>query len=218
MDSRVLLDPAVLSHKIHVSCLEKRFNFLKKKLAISLLILYYRQVRHVRLVGQGVKTPPSHGGNRGSIPLRAADCYFNSPTRENAEAFLIKVSAFFFANTGIKHVVMRNVPIEVLAQSIASIAPSATPALVIPLVFLFAGNGTWLSYLFATIAILLVGANLNQYTKRSASPGSLYSFVVKGFGAEAGVIAGWALVLADLLTVARYQNLGTSGICADTWN
>ena len=27
-------------------------------------------------VGQGVKTPPSHGGNRGSIPLLAAkDCY-----------------------------------------------------------------------------------------------------------------------------------------------
>ena len=24
------------------------------------------------LIGQGVKTPPSHGGNRGSIPLLAA--------------------------------------------------------------------------------------------------------------------------------------------------
>ncbi len=93
-------------------------------------------------------------------------------------------------------------PIEVLAQSIASIAPSATPALVIPLVFFFAGNGTWLSYSFATIAILLVGANLNQYTKRSASPGSLYSFVVKGLGSGAGVIVGWALVLAYLLTAS----------------
>ncbi|HEX9061468.1 MAG TPA: APC family permease [Clostridia bacterium] len=93
-------------------------------------------------------------------------------------------------------------PIEVLAQSIASIAPSATPALVIPLVFLFAGNGTWLSYLFATIAIALVGANLNQYTKRSASSGSLYSFVVKGLGSGTGVISGWALVLAYLLTAS----------------
>ena len=26
---------------------------------------------YLRLVGQAVKTPPSHGGNRGSIPLRA---------------------------------------------------------------------------------------------------------------------------------------------------
>ncbi len=93
-------------------------------------------------------------------------------------------------------------PIEVLAQSIASIAPSATPALVIPLVFYYAGNGTWLSYLFATIAIVLVGANINQYTRRTASPGSLYSFVVKGLGTGAGVISGWALVLAYLLTAS----------------
>jgi len=93
-------------------------------------------------------------------------------------------------------------PIEVLAQSIANIAPSATPALVIPLVFFFAGNGTWLSYLFATVATVLVGANLNQYTKRSASPGSLYSFVVQGLGSNTGVISGWALVLAYLLTAS----------------
>ena len=42
-------------------------------------------------------------------------------------------------------------PIEVLGQSIANIAPSATPALVIPLVFATAGNGTWLAYAFGTI-------------------------------------------------------------------
>jgi len=89
---------------------------------------------------------------------------------------------------------------EVLGQSIGGIAPSATPALVIPLVFATAGNGTWLAYLFATFAILLVGANLNQFTKRSASPGSLYSFVAKGLGPGVGVIAGWALVLAYILT------------------
>ena len=35
---------------------------------------------NTRLVGQGVKTPPSHGGNRGSIPLQAAHnfLYFSS--------------------------------------------------------------------------------------------------------------------------------------------
>jgi amino acid transporter len=104
------------------------------------------------------------------------------------------------SESGLKKAILS--PIEVLAQSIASIAPSATPALVIPLVFYYAGNGTWLSYLFATIAIVLVGANLNQYTRRSASPGSLYSFVVKGLGTGTGVISGWALVLAYLLTAS----------------
>jgi len=106
----------------------------------------------------------------------------------------------FVNRSGLKKSVLS--PVEVLAQSIASIAPSGTPALVIPLVFYFAGNGTWLSYLFATIAIVLVGANLNQYTKRSASPGSLYSFVVKGLGSDTGVISGWSLVLAYLLTAS----------------
>ncbi|MCH5345059.1 MAG: hypothetical protein J1E64_13575, partial [Acetatifactor sp.] len=43
---------------------------------------------------QAVKTPPSHGGNRGSIPLSAVD-YFekNSPTLEDAESHM--TSAFF---------------------------------------------------------------------------------------------------------------------------
>lgn len=91
---------------------------------------------------------------------------------------------------------------EVLAQSIASIAPSATPALVIPLVYGFAGNGTWLAYLFATIATILVAANLNQFTKRSASPGNLYAFIVKGLGTDIGVISGWALVLSYLLAAS----------------
>lgn len=92
--------------------------------------------------------------------------------------------------------------IEVMAQSIAGIAPSATPALVIPLVFGFAGNGTWLAYFFGIIAAVLVGANLNQFTKRSASPGNLYAFIVKGLGTEIGVMSGWALLLAYLLTAS----------------
>ena len=40
------------------------------------------------LVGQAVKTPPSHGGIRGSIPLRAADYFMNSPTLQKRCVFL----------------------------------------------------------------------------------------------------------------------------------
>src|ERR1035438_7626370 len=79
---------------------------------------------------------------------------------------------------------------ETLAQSIASIAPSATPALVIPLVFANAGNGTWLAYLFATASIALVAASLNHFARRSASPGSLYSYISSGLGPGTGQIAG----------------------------
>ncbi len=61
--------------------------------------------------------------------------------------------------------------LEVLAQSIGTIAPSGTPGLVIPVVFATAGNGTWLAYLFATVALFIVGLQINVFSRRVASPG-----------------------------------------------
>ncbi len=49
------------------------------------------------LVGQAVKTPPSHGGNRGSIPLRAV-AIKNSPTQQKALK-LQRFNAFYFFKT-----------------------------------------------------------------------------------------------------------------------
>jgi hypothetical protein len=40
---------------------------------------------------------------------------------------------------------------ETLAQSVSTIAPTATPAATIPLVCALAGNGTWLAYVLATM-------------------------------------------------------------------
>src|ERR1700719_2825767 len=45
---------------------------------------------------------------------------------------------------------------ETLAQSVSTMAPTTTPAATIPLVSALAGNGTWLAYMLATIAVLLV--------------------------------------------------------------
>jgi amino acid transporter len=50
------------------------------------------------------------------------------------------------------------------------------------------------------VGLLLVSININQFASRSASPGSLYSYITKGLGATAGVICGWSLVLAYLFT------------------
>ena len=47
-------------------------------------------------------------------------------------------------------------PMETLAQSVSTIAPTTTPVATIPLVCALAGNGTWLAYALATAAILLV--------------------------------------------------------------
>lgn len=89
---------------------------------------------------------------------------------------------------------------ETLSQSVANISPTLTPVVIVPVVFATAGNGTWLAYLFATISLVLVGMNINQFAKRSASPGSLYSFITRGLGLNAGFLAGWCLILAYLFT------------------
>jgi len=90
--------------------------------------------------------------------------------------------------------------IEVLGQSIANIAPTATPAITIPVVFATAGNGTWLAYLFATVAIILLSVQINVFSKRSATPGALYTYVSQGLGSASGFVTGSGLVLAYLLT------------------
>ena len=71
-------------------------------------------------------------------------------------------------------------PLETLGQSVANIAPTATPTVVIPLVYAVSGGGTWLAYLIATLAILLVASSINQFARRSASPGSFYSYAIEG--------------------------------------
>ncbi len=90
--------------------------------------------------------------------------------------------------------------VEILAQSIANIAPTATPAINLQLVFASSGNGTWFTYVLATLGLLLIGVCINQFARQSATPGSLYSYVTKGLGPTAGFITGWALILAYLTT------------------
>jgi amino acid transporter len=90
--------------------------------------------------------------------------------------------------------------VETLAQSVANIAPTATPSLTIPLVFASAGNGTWLAFLLATVGLVLVSCCINQFARRSATPGSLYHYVSTGLGERTGLITGWALFLAYVTT------------------
>ena len=91
---------------------------------------------------------------------------------------------------------------EVVAQSVANIAPSATPALIIPLVFASAGNGTWLAYAVATVAMLFMTAQINVFAKRSSSPGALSAFTALGLGPRWGAFCGWSLFLAYVFTAS----------------
>jgi amino acid transporter len=89
---------------------------------------------------------------------------------------------------------------ETLAQSLSSIAPTASPAMIIPLVIATSGRSSWLSYLLATAGALLVAIHVNVFAKDSASPGSLYAFVHEELGLWAGLIAGWGLIVAYICT------------------
>ena len=93
-------------------------------------------------------------------------------------------------------------PMETLAQSVSTIAPTTTPAATIPLVCALAGNGTWLAYVLATIAILLVALCVGKFARYSASPGSLYTYAAMILPPSLGAIAAWSLLLAYIATGA----------------
>jgi amino acid transporter len=91
---------------------------------------------------------------------------------------------------------------EVVAQAVGVIAPSVMPVLALPSVFAMAGYGSWLTYLVATVALLLVSLSIGEFARREASPGSLYVVASKGLGRIWGVVAGWSLLVGYTFTGA----------------
>jgi amino acid transporter len=89
-----------------------------------------------------------------------------------------------------------------VAQSISTMAPTASAAMTVPLVFASAGNGTWVSYLLATLCTLFVGLCIARFARDSASPGSLYSYATSSLPPVLGSVAAWALLLAYIASGA----------------
>jgi len=93
-------------------------------------------------------------------------------------------------------------PMETLAQSLSAIAPTTSPTMTIPLVFSLAGNGTWLAYLFATCAMLLMALCISRFARYTSCSGSLYTYATFGLPPAISCLAGWALLLAYVATGA----------------
>ena len=89
---------------------------------------------------------------------------------------------------------------EVLAQSVANMAPSAAMALLPLFVFFSAGNGAWLSFGISIVVLLIVAYCAAQFATRINSAGSFYVWVTRALGPGAGSAAGWGLVLGYLFT------------------
>jgi amino acid transporter len=87
--------------------------------------------------------------------------------------------------------------VDVLAQSVSAMAPSAAATLLPVLVAGAAGSpgGTVLALATALVLSLLVASTVNQFARRIAAAGSLYTYVSRSLGAGAGVLTGTALLL-----------------------
>lgn len=108
---------------------------------------------------------------------------------------------------GLSHAVLS--PIDVLGQSIAGIAPTAAPAFSVAISFGLSGNATWLAYALATVMMLLTAYSINQFTRRSSSPGSLYTYVAMALGPVLGIVTALSLV-------AAYVACSCSALCSAT--
>src|SRR5437879_8660394 len=88
---------------------------------------------------------------------------------------------------------------EVLAQSVAGIAPSAVMATGPALVAIGAGGAIMYSYAVSTVILLMVGWCINQFAKREGNGGSLLSYITRAFGPAAGFVGSVGLAFGYLL-------------------
>ncbi|QAY63739.1 APC family permease [Xylanimonas allomyrinae] len=91
----------------------------------------------------------------------------------------------------------RSLPvIDVIAQPLSAVAPSAAATTLPLLVAAASGAGAVLvAVAVALVLAVAVAACVNQFTRRIAATGSLYTFVVRGLGPRAGVVTGVAMLL-----------------------
>jgi amino acid transporter len=109
-------------------------------------------------------------------------------------------AAIVTASYGLRQNVLS--PLETLAQSVSTMAPSTSPTLTIPLVFALAGTGTWLAYALAMAGIALMALCIAAFARDSASPGSLYAYTRSTLPLAFSAIAAWALFFAYVMTAA----------------
>jgi len=90
--------------------------------------------------------------------------------------------------------------VETLGQSVANVAPTFMPALMISTVAGIAGTASWLVYALATISLVFVALNVARLAGKYATAGSFFVYIARTMGPMAGMMAGWSLVAAYLFT------------------
>jgi amino acid transporter len=83
--------------------------------------------------------------------------------------------------------------LEVLALSVAIVAPTMAMAFNTAPAAEVAGASVPLSFLGGTIAMFFVGISFVEFGRRIPHSGSVYAYTSQGFGPRTGFISGWAL-------------------------
>jgi len=83
----------------------------------------------------------------------------------------------------------------VTAQAVATIGLTLTAVINIPEAMRGAGPATWISYLIALAAILLVSETLVLFRRFPAGPSGIAGYVRAGLGPRVAALATWTLVL-----------------------
>jgi amino acid transporter len=84
---------------------------------------------------------------------------------------------------------------DVGAQSLSATAPALAMAGGPVVVSVAAGGAALLAFMIGMGVMLLVAYCVNQFTRRIASTGSLYTFVARGIGPRAGILSGCGLII-----------------------
>ena len=85
--------------------------------------------------------------------------------------------------------------LEVLAQSVAAVAPSAAAVTIPGIVIGLAGTTAIWAFLAAAVIVILVGYCVTQFARRMASASGLYSYTAKALGVPAAFTTGWSLMI-----------------------
>ena len=72
--------------------------------------------------------------------------------------------------------------LEAIGQSVANVSPTLTPAVAVAVVAATAGTASWLVYVLATVALVVVGYNIGKLASKISAAGSFFIYISRGLG------------------------------------
>lgn len=105
--------------------------------------------------------------------------------------------------------------LDTISSSLAQMAPAAGIYYSFPVIFAASGIGSPLTIIFATLAIIIVGISLTNFSKVYPSSGSLVKYIGMTFGGVVGITASLVFLIGTVfLAASAFIELG--GFTADS--